>query len=70
MANFASVTAFADRFDKEGGRLDILVENAAVIPNLEGKFEPTVDGWEPALVAHYLRRKRLDLLNLYFLVYR
>ena len=48
LADFASVKSFADRFNKEGGRLDILVENAAVIP---GKtLELTSDGWETTSV--------------------
>lgn len=48
LANFASVKSFADKFDKEGGRLDILVENAAVIP--AKTLELTSDGWETASV--------------------
>ena len=44
LANFASVKSFADRFDKDGGRLDILVENAAVLPS--NTLELTSDGWE------------------------
>ena len=40
---FSSVIAFADKFEKDGGRLDILVENAAC-----GLFtyDTTPDGWE------------------------
>ena len=30
LSDFASVKAFADRFEKDGGDLDLLVENAAV----------------------------------------
>ena len=48
LADFASVKSFADRFDKEGGRLDILVENAAVIP--AKTLQLTSDGWEPRSV--------------------
>jgi retinol dehydrogenase-12 len=48
LADFASVKSFADRFDKEGGRLDILVENAAIIP--AKTLELTSDGWETASV--------------------
>jgi retinol dehydrogenase-12 len=44
LADFKSVSAFADRFEKEGGgRLDILVENAGLVTR---KFESTKDGWE------------------------
>lgn len=52
LAKFASVRSFADRFEKEGERLDILVENAAVTPSLDGVIHPTVDGWEPTSVLH------------------
>ena len=43
LANFSSVTSFADRFEKEGVRLDILVANAAVSPST---CRRTPDGWE------------------------
>jgi NAD(P)-dependent dehydrogenase (short-subunit alcohol dehydrogenase family) len=44
LADFKSISAFADRFENEGGgRLDILVENAALATK---KFETTKDGWE------------------------
>ncbi|KAJ4483524.1 hypothetical protein J3R30DRAFT_1794668 [Lentinula aciculospora] len=42
--NFASVVGFADKFGTEGGgRLDILVENAAVAP--VGAYQKTADGY-------------------------
>src|ERR1700761_3536729 len=44
LASFKSVSAFVDRFEKEGGgRLDILLENAGVALR---KFDPTPDGWD------------------------
>jgi retinol dehydrogenase 12 len=44
LANFKSVSAFVDRFDKEGGeRLDILLENAGMATR---NFHSTMDGWE------------------------
>ena len=43
LARFSSVTEFADRFEKDGGRLDILVANAAVAPV---EYRGTVDGYE------------------------
>ncbi|KAJ7756225.1 hypothetical protein B0H16DRAFT_1315267 [Mycena metata] len=46
LAEFASVTRFADKFEQDGGRLDILVENAA---RAQLKYEPTKDGWESSL---------------------
>ncbi|KAJ7466923.1 hypothetical protein FB451DRAFT_1483837 [Mycena latifolia] len=46
LADFASVKRFADKFEQDGGRLDILVENAAIATL---KHDPTKDGWETAL---------------------
>ncbi|EEB88023.1 hypothetical protein MPER_14387, partial [Moniliophthora perniciosa FA553] len=45
LSNFASVRAFVDKFEKEGSRLDILIENAALIGS--GEYEVTEDGWAP-----------------------
>jgi len=55
LADFESVIAFADSFEKENERLDILVENAAL-----GTFEPqpqfTKNGWELTYVfASFVR---------------
>lgn len=49
LADFESVKQFADRFEKDGGRLDILVENAATFAT---KYEATKDGWESAFVSY------------------
>ncbi|KAK7044161.1 hypothetical protein VNI00_007881 [Paramarasmius palmivorus] len=43
LSSFASVKAFVDKFEKEGGRLDILVENAGIMGSEE--YEVTEDGW-------------------------
>ncbi|TEB14973.1 NAD(P)-binding protein [Coprinellus micaceus] len=43
LASFASVTAFADKFEEDGGRLDILIANAAVGTTV---YRVTKDGWE------------------------
>ncbi|KAG6874586.1 hypothetical protein C0993_000280, partial [Termitomyces sp. T159_Od127] len=43
LSEFSSVIAFADKFEKDGGRLDILLANAAVLPD---KSMSTSDGWE------------------------
>ncbi|KAJ7613155.1 hypothetical protein FB45DRAFT_874676 [Roridomyces roridus] len=61
LADFASVKAFADRFDKDGGRLDILVANAGVNPS---KYEVTKDGWEAALQVNDLSTPLFSLLLL------
>ncbi|KAJ7069264.1 hypothetical protein C8F01DRAFT_1047906 [Mycena amicta] len=46
LADFASVKRFADKFEEEGGRLDILVANAAMIPM---NYQGTKDGFEGSL---------------------
>lgn len=51
LAEFASVRRFVDQFEQDGGRLDILVANAAVIMP---KYEATNDGWETWLVLSLL----------------
>ncbi|KAK7044162.1 hypothetical protein VNI00_007882 [Paramarasmius palmivorus] len=43
LSSFASVKAFVDKFEKEGGRLDILVENAGIIGSED--YQVTKDGW-------------------------
>ncbi|KAJ6584790.1 hypothetical protein B0H19DRAFT_926764 [Mycena capillaripes] len=61
LAEFDSVRRFADRFEQDGGRLDILVANAAVI--LE-KYEATKDGWETCLQVNCLSMPLLSMLLL------
>ncbi|KAF7419527.1 hypothetical protein PC9H_002118 [Pleurotus ostreatus] len=51
LSSFDSVKAFADRFEQEVERLDILVNNAAVsLP----RYEDTEDGWEQNLQVNYI----------------
>ncbi|KAJ6526947.1 hypothetical protein DFH09DRAFT_1414655 [Mycena vulgaris] len=45
---FSSVKQFADKFEQDGGRLDILVENVGVTTD---KSEATTDGWEVSFVT-------------------
>lgn len=59
LANFASVTAFADKFEKEGGDLHILVMNAAIALPV---YQRTTDGWETMLQVNYLATSLLSLL--------
>ncbi|KAF7291684.1 hypothetical protein HMN09_01259700 [Mycena chlorophos] len=62
LADFSSVSAFADRFEREGGgRLDILLANAATVLT---KYEPTKDGWETCLQVNCLSMPLLALLLL------
>ncbi|KAJ6512135.1 hypothetical protein C8R47DRAFT_1093696 [Mycena vitilis] len=61
LAEFASVRRFADKFEQDGGRLDILVANAAVILD---KYEESKDGWETCLQVNCLSMPLLSLLLL------
>ncbi|KAJ7465913.1 hypothetical protein FB451DRAFT_1041224 [Mycena latifolia] len=51
LANFDSVKRFGDQFEKDGGRLDILVANAAMETP---KYTTTKDGWETTLQVNHL----------------
>ncbi|KAJ7825401.1 hypothetical protein B0H14DRAFT_3145355 [Mycena olivaceomarginata] len=61
LADFNSVKRFGDKFEREGGRLDILVENAALMAN---KYEATKDGWESSLQVNCLSVPLVALLLL------
>ncbi|KAJ3507672.1 hypothetical protein NLJ89_g6172 [Agrocybe chaxingu] len=64
LADFASVKAFVARYEQEGGRLDLLVENAAIAPAPKPKVQMTTDGWEPAFQTNNLSTSLLGLLLL------
>ncbi|KAG6918156.1 hypothetical protein DXG01_016141 [Tephrocybe rancida] len=51
LSKFSSVVAFVDRFEQQGGRLDILVANAATITP---EYSVTEDGWETSLQVNCL----------------
>ncbi|KAJ7139194.1 short-chain dehydrogenase [Mycena epipterygia] len=61
LANFSSVTQFADKFERDGGRLDILVENAGLATVT---YRPTTDGWDSLLQVNCLSTSLLALLLL------
>jgi len=62
LSSFASVTAFANRFEKEGGgHLDVLVENAGMSTY---KYTQTKDGWESTLQTNHLGTALLAILLL------
>jgi len=60
-SDFSSVTAFVEKFEKDGGRLDILVLNAAILAHT---YEATPDKWELSLQVNYLAPALLSLLLL------
>ena len=43
LSRFSSVKEFAEKLEKDGGRLDILVLNAAIAALV---YEETSNGWE------------------------
>ncbi|KAG6888101.1 hypothetical protein C0995_010666 [Termitomyces sp. Mi166 len=43
LSKFTSVVAFADKFKKECGHLDILIANVGIVTS---KYSTTSDGWE------------------------
>ncbi|KZS97484.1 NAD(P)-binding protein [Sistotremastrum niveocremeum HHB9708] len=62
LQSFSSVSAFVTRFEKEGGgRLDILVENAAIAT---GDYKKTGDGHEATIQTNHLSTALLALLLL------
>ncbi|KAF8159859.1 short-chain dehydrogenase [Crassisporium funariophilum] len=62
LTSFASVSDFAKKFEKDGTRLDILVENAGII-NSE-QLVLTSDGYEPSFQVNNLSTSLLALLLL------
>lgn len=44
LCHFSSVKEFADKSQRDGGRLDILVLNAGI--GAHSMYEETSDGWE------------------------
>jgi NAD(P)-dependent dehydrogenase (short-subunit alcohol dehydrogenase family) len=59
LAQIPSVVKFAERFEKDGGRLDILLENAAIIPTAGQQL--TADGYEPVFQVNNLCTSLLAL---------
>ncbi|KAJ7696026.1 hypothetical protein B0H17DRAFT_1054612 [Mycena rosella] len=49
LAEFASIKRFIDQFEQDGGRLDILLANAAIVSS---KYERSKDGWETRSVLN------------------
>lgn len=61
LSQFASVSAFADAFARDGSQIDILVYNAAVAMR---KYSATGDGWEELLQVNHLSAMLLTILLL------
>ncbi|KAJ6586340.1 hypothetical protein DFH09DRAFT_1432174 [Mycena vulgaris] len=51
LGDFESVKRFGDQFEKDGGRLDILVANAAMETR---QYTTTKDGWETTLQVNHI----------------
>ncbi|KAJ7502584.1 hypothetical protein B0H11DRAFT_2188382 [Mycena galericulata] len=62
LADFESVKQFATKFERDGGRLDILVENAGI--GMKFDFEATNDGWESSIQVNHLATSLLAILLL------
>ncbi|KAF7308399.1 Retinol dehydrogenase 12 [Mycena chlorophos] len=58
LASFKSVTAFADKWEADGGRLDILVLNAGLN---HMKYEPAQDNWEASVFVNNVATPLLAL---------
>ncbi|KAF8888743.1 hypothetical protein BD779DRAFT_1470032 [Infundibulicybe gibba] len=61
LSDFDTVKAFVDKFEADGGRLDILVENAGIAIR---RYEATKDGWESTIQVNNLAPELLTLLLL------
>jgi NAD(P)-dependent dehydrogenase (short-subunit alcohol dehydrogenase family) len=59
LAQISSVVRFAERFEKDGGRLDILLENAGIVPTPGQQL--TADGYEPVFQVNNLCTSLLAL---------
>ncbi|GBE81921.1 Short chain dehydrogenase sol3 [Sparassis crispa] len=66
LSRFSSVLEFVDKFEKDGGRLDILLANAGITGS---KYETTSDGWESTLQVNDLATFLLCILLLPRLVH-
>ena len=51
LSRISSVVEFAERFEKDGGRIDILLLNAATTPFAGQQL--TDDGYEPVSIIHF-----------------
>jgi NAD(P)-dependent dehydrogenase (short-subunit alcohol dehydrogenase family) len=70
LADFASVSAFADRVMKDLERLDILLLNAAIAPGSSGSYyTATKDGWETAYVLSPEALAITAILTFFLLIY-
>ncbi|KAF7308419.1 CS domain-containing protein [Mycena chlorophos] len=58
LLRFESVTAFADKWEADGGRLDVLVLNAGLSRMV---YEPAQDGWEASVFVNNVATPHLAL---------
>ncbi|KAJ4468314.1 hypothetical protein J3R30DRAFT_3386098 [Lentinula aciculospora] len=66
LSRFASVHEFADRFERDGGRLDILVENAGIVAM--PSYERTEDGYASIFQTNDIAPSMHTLLLLPFMI--
>jgi NAD(P)-dependent dehydrogenase (short-subunit alcohol dehydrogenase family) len=59
LAQFASVSTFADAFIRDNAQIDILVYNAAVLMH---HYSPSKDGWEESIQVNHLSAMLLTTL--------
>jgi len=59
LGKFSSVMKFCDKFDEDGGRVDLVVMNAGIESHI---YDVTSDGWESRYVFPFYRMKRVFML--------
>ncbi|KAG7444369.1 uncharacterized protein BT62DRAFT_921191 [Guyanagaster necrorhizus] len=64
LSRFSSVTAFANKFEADGGHLDIHVLNAGIAP--DKIYRPTSDGWESSLQINNIASSLLASSTYFF----
>ncbi|KII92879.1 hypothetical protein PLICRDRAFT_488697 [Plicaturopsis crispa FD-325 SS-3] len=61
LANFSTVIEFVEKFERDGGRLDIVVANAGIATT---SYAVSPEGWESTLQVNYLSTTLISLLLL------
>jgi len=61
LGKFSSVMKFCDKFDEDGGRLDLVVMNAGIESHI---YDVTSDGWESSIQVNHLSTALVSFLLL------